>query len=111
MPQIREGDLYKTIELFDRRFELYYGYYEEYERKRGEPPIPIYPDLLRSPVYTADGYPFVTQMQAVCARYTGRQEDGFCADCLYYRDGEDLIGICLCEERRCRGMMPADDIV
>ena len=102
MPHIREGDLYKTLEIFGRRFALYYGYYEEYERERGEHPIPIYPDFCENPVYTEDGYPFVTQMQAACDRFGDGREDRFCVDCPHYRDGEDLIGICLCEERKHR---------
>ena len=32
MEKIKEGDLYKIIELFGRSFEIKYGYYEEYEK-------------------------------------------------------------------------------
>ena len=53
MGKIREGELYKRLELFGRAFELYYGYYEDYERERGEP-VPIYPDFQKSPEYTPD---------------------------------------------------------
>ena len=101
--KIEEGDEAKRITAFGKTFTLYYGYYAESDRSKGkEGLMPIYPDFRELRECTNEGFPFVTQMQAVCARYTGRQEDGFCADCLYYRDGEDLIGICLCEERRCR---------
>ena len=96
----REGDVYKIVEIFGRRFELRYGYYEEYERERGEPPIPIYPDFRETPLYTAEGYPFVTQMQELCEHGESGFEDGVCADCRYYRDGDELIGVCLLEKNR-----------
>lgn len=102
MGKIREGELYKRLELFGRAFELYYGYYEDYERERGEP-VPIYPDFQKSPEYTPDGYPFVTQMQGLCSRGESRFSDGCCIDCGYYRHGEDLIGICVCDENKYKG--------
>ena len=40
MHKIRDGDIYKIIELHGSTFELRYGYYEEYERGREEP-VPI----------------------------------------------------------------------
>jgi hypothetical protein len=99
MNQIRDGDLYKTINVFGKRFDLRYGYYEEFERARGEP-IPIYPDFRENPVYTEDGHPFVTQMQDLCRHGESKFRDGCCADCKYYKNGEDLVGICLCEKNR-----------
>lgn len=93
MNKIREGELYKTVELFGHAFELRYGYYEEFERERGEP-IPIYPDFKNSPVYTKEGFPFVTQMQELCEHGTSKFKDGCCADCEHYHHGEELIGIC-----------------
>ena len=30
MNHIRDGDPYKTIDVFGRRFDLRYGYYEEF---------------------------------------------------------------------------------
>lgn len=97
---IKDGDLYKVVEVFGKRFSLCYGYYEAYERERGEPPIPIYPDFEKSPVYTEDGYPFVTQMQALCPHGESRFSEGLCADCIHYKDGAELIGICTCSQNR-----------
>lgn len=94
MAKIRDGDLYKIVNIYGREFELRYGYYEEYERGRGEP-IPIYPDLRRQAVYTDDGYALVTQMQELCEHGSSPFKDGCCVDCKYYKDGEELIGICL----------------
>ena len=99
MNRKKDGDLYKIVTLHGVSFELRYGYYEEFERKGGEP-IPIYPDFRRAPRYTSDGHPFVTQMQELCEHGESRFADGCCADCRHYRDGEELIGICTCPENR-----------
>ena len=99
MNKIRDGDFYKTVKVFGRSFELYYGYYEEYERHRGEP-IPIYPDFKTKPEYTKDGYPFVTQMQELCENGESNFQEGCCVDCRHYKQGDDLIGICTCKENK-----------
>ena len=99
MNKIRDGDLYKIISLFGKKFEIRYGYYEEYERGRGEP-IPIYPDFTRSPEYTDEGYPFVTQMQELCEHGESKLSDAYCVDCKYYRHGDEMIGICGCEKNK-----------
>ena len=99
MNKIRDGDLYKRLQIFGRSFELRYGYYEEYERGRGDP-VPIYPNFKEKPEYTEDGRPFVTQMQELCEHGDSRFRDGCCADCRYYKDGEDLVGICTCDANK-----------
>ena len=99
---IKDGDLYKRVTVFGRTFELRYGYYVEYERSSGEP-IPIYPDFTLTPEYTKNGYPFVTQMQALCPHGKSKFSDGCCVDCKYYHHGDDLIGICTCEKNRLSG--------
>lgn len=99
MNKAKDGDLYKTVTLHGVSFELRYGYYEEFERESGEP-IPIYPDFGNSPVYTPDGRPFVTQMQELCEHGESHFAEGCCADCRYYCDGEELIGVCDCPENR-----------
>lgn len=98
----REGDLYAVIEAHGKRFEIYYGYYEEYERGRIEP-IPIYPLFNVTPVYTDEGYPFTTSMQEPCCRYSIRDpniDNERCADCKhFYNEDKCKIGICKCRER------------
>ena len=101
MNQAKDGDLYKVVTVGERQFELYYGYYEDYEKHAGEP-VPIYPDFLLTPVFTDDGMPLVTQMQALCEHGDSRFDDGLCVDCRYFVHGDDLIGICSCEEKRKR---------
>ena len=97
----KEGDLYGVVTTFGKSFELRYGYYEECDRQNPLcEPIPIYPDFGKTPIYTPDGRPFVTQMQELCEHGESHFEDGCCADCRYYRDGEDLIGICMCEKNK-----------
>lgn len=103
-PGPREGALYKVVDLHGQQFPLYYGYYEEWERgKPGVEPMPIYPDFLARPQYTAEGFPFVTKMQDPCKHYRGK-EGSFqdCAECSYYRHGDELIGICVCPENKQR---------
>ena len=93
-----EGELYRKIELHGRTFALYYGYYEECDKRNPLcEPIVIYPDFTKAPVYTDDGYPFVTMMQDACIHYRGdakRTEDSTCAECSFFLEGEDRIGIC-----------------
>ena len=101
MNQIKDGELYKRIILFNKDFEIRYGYYEEFEKKsKFSEPVPIYPDFEHKPVYTSDGYPFVTQMQSLCPHGDSSFPDGCCVDCSYYRQGDDLIGICTCPKRK-----------
>ena len=97
-PYIKEGDLYKTVNLYGHIFELYYGYYEECERHNPlVEPMPIYPDFIKEPKYTDEGFPFVTKMQDACKHYKGsRSKFNDCAECEYYKHGDELIGICTC---------------
>ena len=95
-----EGDLYRSVTAFGKTFELRYGYYEECDRRSPLcKPIVIYPDFLEEPVYTDDGNPFVTMMQDACKSYRGeakRTPDTTCAECKYFRRGEELLGLCVC---------------
>lgn len=98
----REGDLYKVITLHGKDFEIRYGYYEECDRiSPYAEPMEIYPDFTSDPLYTADGRPFVTAMQAPCDSFIGaKDENSCCEDCAFYRQGEELIGICDCPKNR-----------
>lgn len=92
---INEGRLFKRIELRGRVFEIYYGYYEEKDRESPyNESIPIYPDFKKFPVYTDDGYAFVTAMQDKCTNYKGSPRADSCISCAYFKFGCDLIGIC-----------------
>ena len=97
-----EGDLYKVLTAAGQSFSLYYGYYDE--RERANPyiePMPIYPDFLSEPCYTAEGFPFVTKMQDACKHYVGvANGNEECAECIWYRNGEELLGTCACLENR-----------
>lgn len=95
----KEGELYKIITVEGRSFEIRYGYYEDFERE-SEEVIPIYPDFIENPVYSKDGLPFATRTQDACRHYRVREGydgDGWCADCVYYPDEYEEIGICRCE--------------
>lgn len=93
-----EGDLYKVLCVEGEAFPLYYGYYDECERNNVMvEPMPIYPDFLREPRYTAAGFPFVTKMQDACGYYDGHHDGcAECAECIWYRHGEELLGTCGC---------------
>ena len=98
----KEGSLYRVIDLHGCRFSIYYGYYDELDRNNPTvEPMPLYPDFIKSPRFTKEGYPFVTKMQDACPHYLGRiKAENECADCSYYCHGQDLIGICKCEAYR-----------
>ena len=100
----KEGELYKVVTTFGKTFELRYGYYEECDRQSSLcEPIVIYPDFTKEPVYTDEGIPFVTMMQDACENYEGstkRTVDTSCAECNYFKRGEEYFGICLCESNR-----------
>ena len=94
----KEGDLFKIIRLCGKTFEIRYGFYEECDRhtKYAEP-IEIYPDFLKEPQFTDDGFPFVTAVQTPCEYFNGKEnENSTCEECAYYQHGEELIGICSC---------------
>ncbi|MBQ7095703.1 MAG: hypothetical protein IJN80_04585 [Clostridia bacterium] len=97
----KEGTLYKSVTIEGITFDLYYGYYEEFERhSRFNEPIPIYPDFLKSPRFTKDGLPFVTAMQDICEGYQGPSSGDSCADCVHFRKQEELFGLCSCPKRQ-----------
>ncbi len=95
-----EGELYKIINLYGRVFEIKYGYYEECDRQNPiVRPMPIYPDFVKEPIFTQEGFRFTTKMQDVCQYYKGKDiVDKGCAECEHYRHGAELIGICGCKE-------------
>lgn len=94
----KEGDLYKEVIIFGKTFKLLYGYYENFERESPfNEPMPIYPDFIKEPHYTAEGIPIVTAMQNVCEYYSGKNdEDSSCCDCVFFQKSEDLFGFCNC---------------
>lgn len=100
---VREGDLYRVINIDGVIFTIYYGYYEEIDRfgKYNEP-IPIYPNFNENPQYNMRGEPFVTHMQDICEHYDGVLNGDSCNTCKHYEKREDLLGICLCEKNRKR---------
>lgn len=101
----KEGDLYKVVTTFGKTFEIRYGYYDECDRKNPlvESPVPIYPDFTKEPVYTDEGEPFVTMIQDACSNYRGdtkRTSNTTCAECRYFKRGEEWFGICACSKNK-----------
>lgn len=101
-PIPQEGDLFKRLEVHGRIFEIFYGYYEEFERENPTiDPMPIYPDFYKAPLYTKDGFPFVTKMQDGCDCFEGAAgKVAECAECRYYQHGDELLGICICPKNK-----------
>ena len=102
IPKHVEGDLYKILHVQGQMFPLYYGYYEDCERNNPcAEPMPIYPDFVKTPCYSAAGDPFVTKMQDACRHYNGVNcEYQECGECTWYQQGEELLGVCICPENR-----------
>lgn len=98
----KEGDFYKEVTVFGKTFRLRYGYYESFERESPfNDPMPIYPDFIKEPHYTAEGEPIVTAMQDTCEFYHEKNdEDSSCADCAFFEPGEDLFGVCRCPQNK-----------
>ena len=101
MRNAKEGDLYGVVRIYGKTFEIYYGYYEDYERQsKYNDPVPIYPDLVKTPQYGDGGRPIVTEMQVACAHYRGSETDDRCGRCRHFQKGERLFGLCQCEQMR-----------
>ena len=101
MEKNREGDLFRVINISDHVFEIKFGYYDETERySRFNEPIPIYPDFIKDPKYTKDGFYIVTQIQDKCEHYVSDCNLDICFKCKYYKEVEDLIGICTCTKNK-----------
>ncbi len=101
MKKTKEGDLYGSFDIYGKIFDIYYGYYEEFERNsKYNDPVPIYPDLAANPEYNSEGYPIVTQMQVVCKCYSGKSDEDRCGLCRHFEKGEQLFGLCRCESRK-----------
>lgn len=98
----KEGDLYKEVTIYDKTFRLMYGYYESFERESPfNDPMPIYPDFIKEPHYTANGIPIVTAMQNVCDFYDKKtHDDSTCSDCGFFQKCEELFGLCNCPHKQ-----------
>jgi len=102
MNQIREGDLYRKVTIEDVLFEIRYGYMCENERLYWEV-SPVYPNFIKNPTFTKEGYPFATVYQDRCQFYHSKanpSDEHWCNDCVYFEKHEDYIGICRCEKNR-----------
>ena len=100
----QEGDLYRVVTTFGKTFELRYGYYDEKDRQSPLcAPAVLYPDFLKTPVFTETGEAFVTLMQDACDFYQGiepRTADTTCADCKHMARGKEWFGVCICFANR-----------
>ena len=103
MQGIKEGDLYKVITAGGRTFEIRYGYYDPVLERGHTDPMPIFPDFIKHPIYTTDGYLFVTADQEICEHFSPKSNisgEGWCNDCECLEHCEEFLGICRSPERR-----------
>ena len=97
----KEGELYKEVTLHGQTFRLLYGYYEDFERESPlNEPMPVYPDLIKYPKYTANGEPLVTAIQDTCYHFFGKPGGDSCGDCRFFRKEEELFGVCECPKNQ-----------
>lgn len=97
METIKDGMLYRITQVEGTRFEIYYRYESEEEKRRGWEPAPVYPDFIEKPQYSASGYPFANAFQEVCPHYRKKptqNDDDWCDLCEYFEKGDDCIGVC-----------------
>ncbi len=100
---MKEGTLYKRVEIEGVTFEIDYGYLTDEHRQRGWDAEPLYPDFVERPQYTRDGFPFANAYQDVCEHYQrkpSKNDDDWCDLCKLFEKHETYIGICRCEARR-----------
>ena len=101
MERIRDGDLYKIVEIDGVVFRICYGYISEVERERGWEPYPVYPDFTLEPRYSEKGEAFATAFQDVCEHYEpSGSGERWCNSCRFFDRREQCIGLCLCPSRR-----------
>ncbi len=109
--KMKEGDLYRILEIGGASFEIRYGYYEEADRVgKYNDPIPIYPNFLAEPQYNNEGYLFVTEMQDACNYYEGIPNQDFCRACSHFRGEDDLIGVCTHHKTRKNIISKGEDL-
>lgn len=103
MEEIKEGTLYKEIEIEGVTFLIYYGYSTENEKQNGWEPAPLYPVFEEHPRYTVKGFPFANSFQDGCEYYEPKSQkkaERWCFSCKMFDQRDQLIGICTCEKRR-----------
>lgn len=103
MTGIKEGDLYKIVEIEGYTFEIRYGYYEPELEREWNDPMPVFPNFLKEPLYTPSGRPFVTADQKICEHFSPKPKisgEDWCNDCEHLEKHEEFLGVCKCEARR-----------
>ena len=98
----KQKQFWKICRVGDREFRIDKEYDEEVKES-----YPVYPDFAEYPEYTGDGRPFATAEHEGCPHYKLAASEGpetdDCGGCFWFRRDEapyDIIGICMCDERR-----------
>ncbi len=108
----REGDLFSVFLVGGHAFEIRYGHYTDEERAAGNEPVPIYPNLDKSPLYNEEGFRITNCISEGCRHFTAKRPkciERQCIYCTYYDTSVCLdIGICRCEKQRQHKMRKND---
>lgn len=110
---IREGDLYEVLFIDGGTFEIRYGYYEDFERD-GSEPIPIYPDLEKTPIYGTSGKRIVTHMQEPCQHFSpqaGSDTERCCGCCKHYPQNRQMMNACQCKHNKTKRMLERSNAI
>ena len=98
-----EGELYRMLEIEGISLPIYYGYYDREREHKILDPMPVFPNLSESPIYTSSGFPLVNADQPVCECFSPKpaiSEEGWCNDCVYLELYDPALGVCRCEYNR-----------
>ncbi len=72
--------------------------------KKSDRYMEVYPDFIKDPVYTAEGYPIMLTLEDACPLAKQKDENQplvDCGSCRFYRQVENaLIGVCGHEKKR-----------
>ncbi len=99
---IKEGGLYRSLNVRGTTFNIHYGYYSDAEREIWEP-APIFPDFIKQPQFTELGEPYTTADQDICEHFEPKPQvsgENWCNDCIFFSLEEEIIGICKCIKRQ-----------
>lgn len=104
--EIKEGDLYKIVEVAGKKFDIRY---ERLEDPDPEDPDALVPHLFlfeENPEYTKDGFAFRNKFDSVCPYLKPKDHDFYnheCERCVYLSETVEYIGVCRCTGMKLRG--------
>ena len=99
---VKNGELYKSVEVEGVRFDIYYGYESENVKRLGWEPTPQYPDFNTQPTFSPQGKRFTLTYGEICNDYqpiSKTTERICCQNCKLFNKKEEYIGLCESKNR------------